>query len=463
MPLTPIRSANRLSINGAPNQARRPEQSWRFARSHNPGVLPLLLLIAVLTILTPDADAQTQIHNQNRGTSVSDSFYEYSGVNWGMNFGNANSGSGSRSFGGFNFGAPAIPQFGGYNPNSAARFGFAQKGNPGFHFGLTMASGSNRSLVSSGTSTTSLNGYPSSIFSGSMRPFVTGYTPVVGNNSGYYPGYGYGYPGYGVPYRYPTGYRVSVKRNHGPSFSQQLRDSGHVGAHDHGHQHGPIRSEGRNHYYIQPIYSPYCGLPYSYYPGCGYPGSYYPGYGYPYGGYGGYGGYGYSGYGYGITPIVGAGVLADPDRATYASVPASLIPGATAAGIVEAQAAAVQQWEEHDASAEATTAKQRDPLGNVIAASSEESDSSTAAKSAPSLSKIRKRQKEEARLERDLRHAAIERLIDASRQAYDNGEVVEAISQAKTALERCTDEDDQLKEKILRGIQKMQKEKANQP
>lgn len=427
------------------------------------------LIVIVTLLLTGPVPgwSQTQIHTANRGTSVTDSFHEYTGVNWGLNFGNPN-GSGSRTFGGFQFGAPAIPPFGGYNPNSAARFGFGRTGNPGFHFGLTMSSGSNRSLVSNGVSTTSLNGIPSSIFSGSVRPFITGYTPII-SGGGYYPNYGYpgyGYPGVGVPYRYPYAYQVSVHRHPGKSHSQLMRDAGHVGAHDHGHRHHGNQRLGGNHWIVRPIYGPGCAIPYRYplYPTTCYPTGFYPG------------AYPYLPYAQTYVPSVGAWNSVSAANyysdgfGNYSSTPMS---GTLAAGILEAQIAAKQQWNQTDNSYQAPTqvyptSTGVDPLGQPIIASENERQAnaadqgspSTATQAAPSLTEIRRRNAEKKRIEQELRHAAIERLMDASRQAYRDGDWDTAIEKAKTALERCTDEDESLKETIRRGIQKMEEKQA---
>lgn len=425
------------------------------------GLKHILMSVLVIGLGSgASVSAQTQIHTNNQGTSVSDSFYEYNGVSWGMNFGNPN-GNGSRSFGGFGFNSPAIPAFGGYNPNSAARFGFTRIGNPGFSFGLTMANGSNRSLVSNGVSTTSLNGIPSSIFSGSVRPFVTGYTPIIGQGFPYTGGYGYGgYGGYGYGYpQVPYAYHVTAHRHRGKSNAEMLRDSGHVGAHDHGHRHTGDHLGG-THYIIRPVYGPACGVPYA-------PAVYSPF---------GYSPYGYTPYyspqfGNALSPALGAvgagytgpvnpGPMYSDGFGNQSPVPPQ---GSLAAGIVQTQADAVKQWKEaaddRVKPVSATTVSTKDPLGNpVLVAGPGSTAASTATQPAESLVALRKRQQTEARLDRDLRHAAIDRLLEASRQAYRRGELADAISQAETALQRCTEDDIKLKEKIVTGIEKMRSE-----
>lgn len=124
---------------------------------------------------------------------VNDSYFERTGVSFGGRFGSPN-GAGSRSFGffgfnqgpGFNQGsaASAIPPFGGYDPNSGARFGFSRF-NPngsGFSLNFDLAKGSSRSIVSSAPSLMVQNGFGGSITSGQFSPFVTGLIPVVGQS-----------------------------------------------------------------------------------------------------------------------------------------------------------------------------------------------------------------------------------------------------------------------------------------
>ena len=105
-------------------------------------------------------------------------YYEQNGVQWSLRGRNffANSGGG------------VLPPFGNSDPNGGLRTGFGfggggVSGSLGFHF----AQGSSRTMTSTTPSVTTMNGYPGSISSGTIRPFVTGVTPVVG-------GYSYGKP-----------------------------------------------------------------------------------------------------------------------------------------------------------------------------------------------------------------------------------------------------------------------------
>jgi hypothetical protein len=70
------------------------------------------------------------------------------------------------------------PQFGGYDPAADARFGFRM--GP-FGLNAVAGQGSNRTHVMEAPTIVIPSGGSGSIFSGSIRPFVTGITPIVGN------------------------------------------------------------------------------------------------------------------------------------------------------------------------------------------------------------------------------------------------------------------------------------------
>ena len=136
-------------------------------------------------------------------TSVSDSSYENTGVDFGFAI-PAGRGSGSRVVGlgpqgqqlpfvMYQIGAgPAIPQFGGYSPG--ASFGI---GNGNFSLGFDLSKGSTRTNTTVAPSLTTQNGFGGSLISGQSRPFVTGFIPVVGGGfSNAAPGFG----GYGPEY-----------------------------------------------------------------------------------------------------------------------------------------------------------------------------------------------------------------------------------------------------------------------
>jgi hypothetical protein len=130
---------------------------------------PVGAAILALAVSCP-ASAQYSVIQAQRN-SVGHSFFENIGVGFAGQFGNG---------GFFNFNAPAPNQFGGGNDGGGARFGF---GGPNFRFNITADQGSSRTLTSTSPSVTIPNGGFGSIFSGSVRPFVTGIVPVVSQSS----------------------------------------------------------------------------------------------------------------------------------------------------------------------------------------------------------------------------------------------------------------------------------------
>lgn len=100
---------------------------------------------------------------------VNDGFYEHFGINWGVRGRGFFFNSGS--------GGSLAPQFGGYDPNADARLGF---GGPNYFFNVSAGQGSRRSMISSTPMITMPNGGFGSIADSTMRPFVTGVVPVVG-------------------------------------------------------------------------------------------------------------------------------------------------------------------------------------------------------------------------------------------------------------------------------------------
>lgn len=120
-----------------------------------------------------NADAQmvnTATPFQNFGSG----YYEQSGVRWSL--------QGPNFFA--NFGGGVLPPFGNADPNSGLRtgLGFSSGGING-SLGFNFAQGSHRSMTSTTPSVTTMNGYPGTITSQTIRPFVTGVTPIVGGNA----------------------------------------------------------------------------------------------------------------------------------------------------------------------------------------------------------------------------------------------------------------------------------------
>ncbi len=140
-------------------------------RSFLMGCLLVLVATAMTAASTVKAHAQPMIHQSVPFQSFGSSYYENTGVFWNL--------SGPGFFA--NFGGNASVPFGNADPNAGLRTGAAfnkgaLSGNIGFQFGQ----GSNRSSVSTVPSLTTTNGYPGVIADQTMRPFVTGITPVVG-------------------------------------------------------------------------------------------------------------------------------------------------------------------------------------------------------------------------------------------------------------------------------------------
>lgn len=162
--------------------------------------------LASLAFDQPPASGQT-INVSTPLTSVSDSFYENFGVNFGFGL-RGGVGGGSRVVGlspqgqrlpylFFQNGAGGVnPPFGGYSPNSGARFGFGNSGpNGGYSLGFNLAQGSTRTSTTVAPSLTVQNGFGGSLTHGQFRPFVTGVVPVVGGGAagafGATPAYGF--------------------------------------------------------------------------------------------------------------------------------------------------------------------------------------------------------------------------------------------------------------------------------
>jgi hypothetical protein len=151
---------------------------------HTCFLLPLLLP-AIIGLSNHSAMAQ-QVTVATPYHSLSDSFFERTGVSWGGRIGGVDFSVG----GGTNV---AMPQFGGFQPNAGLNMGFG--GTRGF-MNLGMSQGSRRSFVSQTPSVTMMNGMSASIHDTSNTPFVVGHVPVVGG----FPGIGYFNPIRPLPY-----------------------------------------------------------------------------------------------------------------------------------------------------------------------------------------------------------------------------------------------------------------------
>ena len=132
----------------------------------------MCFVLCVSPCMTEKASGQL-IHTQTPFQQGGSSFYESSGVNWSVR--------GDHFFANFGQG-PLLPPFGNPSGDMGLRTGFGfvgggLSGNLGFNF----SQGSSSGFSSTTPSLTTTNGYTGSIFSGTVRPFVTGFSPVVGD------------------------------------------------------------------------------------------------------------------------------------------------------------------------------------------------------------------------------------------------------------------------------------------
>ena len=162
--------------------------------------------LLVASVSTRSAISQ-MINVETPFTTASDSFFENFGVNFGFQIaGGGTAGGRSRVVGllpggqispngnlvfSQNSAGSAIPQFGGYDPNTSATFGYINStGNgSGYSLGFDLSSGSTRTLTSQAPNVTVFNGQSGTVNSNQLRPFVTGIIPVVGlgTPNGYQP------------------------------------------------------------------------------------------------------------------------------------------------------------------------------------------------------------------------------------------------------------------------------------
>lgn len=126
-------------------------------------------LALLLALRLSHSAAGQQINNGTGLINSSDGFGESIGANWGAR--------GKNWF--FGFGGGAFPPFGGAPGGLSGGFGFGGGGLSG-GFGFNAGQGYSSSLGSTSGSITSLNGTPCFLFSGTLTPFVTEITPVVG-------------------------------------------------------------------------------------------------------------------------------------------------------------------------------------------------------------------------------------------------------------------------------------------
>lgn len=139
--------------------------------------LVLFVVVFALAGGVASTAAAQMVHTSVPFTRWNSSYYESSGIRWSLR--------GPNWFANFGGQGPLLPPFGNPDPGAGLRGGFAfsnggVSGSLGFHF----AQGSSRSITSTTPSLTTTDGIPGSISSGVVRPFVIGFTPVVGNFEG---------------------------------------------------------------------------------------------------------------------------------------------------------------------------------------------------------------------------------------------------------------------------------------
>lgn len=135
-------------------------RSWRVA-----------FVCGLFSVLASGAAHAQQVAVSTPFQTLNDSWYENIGVSWGVRPG---------AFRNFFFNGPGLapPPFGNPDPNSDARFGF---GIGPFNFNFVAGQGNNRSMSTQIPRVVVPNGFGGSISDTSIRPFVTGIIPVVGD------------------------------------------------------------------------------------------------------------------------------------------------------------------------------------------------------------------------------------------------------------------------------------------
>jgi hypothetical protein len=136
-----------------------------------------VIVVALICLSSTFCSGQQQVTVTVPRVGVQDSFYENFGVGWGGRW----SGPGGHGF--FNWGPGGVrPPFApGFSPSGGFGFGLGGFGRGGSGWlGFYGASGSSRSIAMDSASLTVPNGGVGMIQDATLRPFVTGFEPVVG-------------------------------------------------------------------------------------------------------------------------------------------------------------------------------------------------------------------------------------------------------------------------------------------
>ncbi len=157
----------------------------------------LFILLSFCSVVS----GQQMINTTTPFHQIGSSFFENNGVTWSLR--------GPNFFA--NGPAAAQPPFGNPDPNAGLRggVGFVGGGIRG-GLGFNFAQGSSRSISSTVPSITTMNGVPGNITSQTIRPFVTGVTPIVGD--------------YAVP-RYDQQMSQAVQRTQQAEFARRAATS----------------------------------------------------------------------------------------------------------------------------------------------------------------------------------------------------------------------------------------------
>lgn len=135
---------------------------------------PVLSALAFTAFLLAAAPASAQqVYMRTPFQQLNNSFFENYNIGWGHDGRRAD---GSGFF--FNGIGPARPPFGNFDPNSEAAFGV---GNGRSFFNFSASQGNSSTLSTEIPSVMVPNGHGGSISNTSLRPFVTGFIPVVGD------------------------------------------------------------------------------------------------------------------------------------------------------------------------------------------------------------------------------------------------------------------------------------------
>ena len=130
--------------------------------------------ILVGAMLTTSIATGQMVTTSTPFNSIGSNYFESNTMGWSL--------QGRNWFANFGDGGPLLPPLGGATGGGglSGGVGFAGGGVRGT-LGFNFAQGSSQSINSTTASVTTMDGYPGSISAGVVRPFVVGFTPVVGD------------------------------------------------------------------------------------------------------------------------------------------------------------------------------------------------------------------------------------------------------------------------------------------